>query len=791
MAGFLAGSDGYLYGTTAYGGSYGAGTAFRLSPDGTFSTMVQFNGYNGANPQAALVEGRDGFFYGSAQNGGANGQGVLFRFGTVSPLQITTQPAGQSVYEGATIQFVTSVSGSAPLVYRWRKNGINLTDTGSFSGSSTYALTLSNLKTSDAGTYSLVVSNALEVVTSLDAVLQVSSSSPLLIASPTNQTAALASTVTFSVTVAGSLPMSFQWQRRGTNLTDTTNIVGSASSTLILSNVAEIDNGLYTVLANNALGSANASATLTVVPPSAAGTRMSTMHWFSSVDGGPPNGLMAANNGLLYGTTKFGGTHRQGSVFSLTTNGLLTTIASFDRTNGSLPKAALIQGTDGNLYGTTPSGGTNSAGNIFKMTLDGAITCLYSFTGDSDGATPYASLVQGTDGSFYGTAQEGGANSYGTLFKITSNGVFTCLYSFANGADGGSPINSLVQGADGNFYGMTAGGALGYGTAFRMSPQGLLTPLYAFTGGNDGYNPAGALVQDSNGTFYGLTAHNLFHGYQFYGTIFSLTPSGSLSTLYVLNSPDGSYPAAGLIQGTDGNFYGTGYQGGVNGAGTIFQTTPAGVEKTLASFDGYNNGGNPDAALVQGADGCLYGTTSAGGPGGRGTIFRLAMTSAPQILTQPAAQTVAAGSTARFSVYVSGAPPFSWQWRYNGTNLINGANLAGATERVLTLKNVAYDAAGTYSVALSNALGSALSSGALLTVVSPIVFQASRPANGAVTLAWTTSIGQNYQIQYKTNLNALTWGNLGNATKASSDVLTASDILGTNTQRYYRVIIIP
>ena len=199
-----------------------------------------------------------------------------------------------------------------------------------------------------------------------------------------------------------------------------------------------------------------------------------------------------------------------------------------------------------------------------------SLTTLYSFAG-SDGALPEAGLVRGSDGNFYGTTYFGGTNGDGTVFKITPSGTLTTLYSFA-GSDGVDPVAGLVQGIDGNFYGTTyQGGANGEGAVFKITPSGTLTTLYGFAG-SDGEFPYAGLVQGSDGNFYGTT---VFGGADCLdlgcGTVFQITPSGTLTTLYNFAGSDGVAPYAGLVQGSDGNFYGTTQQGGANNVGTVFR----------------------------------------------------------------------------------------------------------------------------------------------------------------------------------------------------------------------------
>ena len=286
-----------------------------------------------------------------------------------------------------------------------------------------------------------------------------------------------------------------------------------------------------------------------------------------------------------------------------------TTLHSFDGGDGENPQiAVLVQGIDGNLYGTMPSGGAYSGGTVFKITPSGTFTTIYNFcsqSGCSDGKYPLAGLIQTTDGDFYGTTSYAGANGWGTVFKITPSGTLTTLHSFG-GADGAQPSAGLVQATNGDLYGTT------------------------WQGGSS--NPAGC---------YGRGC----------GTVFKITPSGTLTTLYSFCSEsgcaDGELPLAGLVQATNGDFYGTTSSGGANGGGTVFRITPRGKLTTLYSF--CSQGGNqctdgyrPQAGLAQATNGDFYGTTFDGGANGHGTIFSLSVGLGPFVETQPTSGKVGA-----------------------------------------------------------------------------------------------------------------------------------------------------
>ncbi len=736
---------------------------------------------------------------GTTQNGGASDRGVIFRLSFSGPPQITSQPASQSVYAGANVAFGVAVVGSSPFSYEWQKNGTNLIDGGNLSSSAARLLTLGSVSLADAGTYSVSVSNALGLVRSADAVLSVTSSPPFITVQPTNQSVAPGATVIFAVTAFGNLPLSYQWQRDGTNLADGGNLSGAASSTLTLFDVVEANSGTYAVIVSNALASVvSTGAVLGVVPVSAPGTLLATLRTFCSTSGGgwPPNGLMLATNGNLYGTTQFGRADSPsglGTAFRMTTNGILSILVEFTGTNGSVPQAALAQGSDGNLYGTSKYGGTNFIGNVFQMMPDGGLTNFYSFAGGADGNYPVAPLLPASDGNLYGTTPTGGDYGYGNIFRITLTGVFTNLHSFTGGTDGNGPVGALVQGTDGNFYGLTPyGGAYGKGNAFKMTPGGVLTTIYSFTGGRDGYSPAGALVQGSDGNLYGTTT---LGGLGSPGTVFKLTPTGALTTLHSFGNfvaRDGLYPEAGLVQSVDGNLYGTTLSDLFTGYGTVFSVSPDGSTfTTLVYFDGFDDGAQPEAALVEDAQGVLYGTTTTNGIGGRGTIFQLSFSGAPQITAQPAGQAVVGGANVLLNVAVSGARPFTFQWQKNSTNLVDGGNLSGATNRTLSLANVTLAGAGTYSVMVSNSLGAVTSAAAHLTVVYAPVFLSTVSSNCTLNLTWSALVGQRYRLQYKTSLAATNWSDLGSFFTATSNTITVSDNSCTNSQKVYRVILYP
>jgi uncharacterized repeat protein (TIGR03803 family) len=370
-----------------------------------------------------------------------------------------------------------------------------------------------------------------------------------------------------------------------------------------------------------------------------------TLLSFNWADGAGPAGvLVQGTDGNLYGTTGFGGANlAYGTVYKITPAGTLTTLHSFDGSDGISPNGGLAEATNGNFYGTAYYGGTDisdcpgGCGTVFKITRAGTLIWAHSFD-LTDGWGPAAGLVQATNGIFYGSTVFGGANDYGTVFEITPAGTLTTLHSF-DGSDGSGPNGGLVEAPNGDFYGTTYGGAISAGTVFEMTARGELRTIYSFctkTNCIDGAIPNGGLVQATDGDFYGTTeeggaSSNCSGGC---GTVFKITPAGVLTTLHSFDGTDGAGPSA-LVLGTDGNFYGTTYSGGANdgpgcdvtgivGCGTVFKITPGGKLKTLHSFD-ISDGRWPGGGLVEATSGSFYGATSYGGATGDGTVFSLSV----------------------------------------------------------------------------------------------------------------------------------------------------------------------
>ena len=386
-----------------------------------------------------------------------------------------------------------------------------------------------------------------------------------------------------------------------------------------------------------------------------------TLCSFNGTNGAGPNALTLGPDGNFYGTTGNGGITNStylysmnlgmGTIFRVTTNGVLTLLVSFNDNNGAEPNA-LTLGPDGNFYGTTVFGGNTNLdygwgyGTVFKMTTNGTLTPLIFFSdyGDSgyliNGAYPCGALAFDIEGNFYGTTECGGNGSEdGTVFEVTIHEGVTTLVSF-KGTNGMYPVAGLTLGNDGNFYGTTYyggsyGGYQGYGTVFKMTTNGKLTTLVSFAYTNGAY-PSAALTLGTDGNFYGTTPYGGITNSTYtngMGTVFKVMTNGTLITLVSFNNTNGAIPVAALTLGPDGNFYGTTMHGGnINlnrsyGMGTVFKVTTNGTLTTLVLLNSTN--GMYPGALTLGTDGNFYGTTCGGGITnstyhlGMGTVFRL------------------------------------------------------------------------------------------------------------------------------------------------------------------------
>jgi len=342
-----------------------------------------------------------------------------------------------------------------------------------------------------------------------------------------------------------------------------------------------------------------------------------TLHSFNySVDGcDPTSGLILGSDGFLYGTTHF-------TIFKISLSGTFTLLYTMSSGGPNLINA-LVQASDGNFYGTSSEGGTSQQGTVFRMTPSGALTVLLNFPNPQIGGAPKGPLIQASDGNLYGTTSTGGSASQGTVFKMTLGGTASVLYNFCatskNGScpDGAKPWNGVLQAKDGNLYGTTqtggSGTESGQGTIFKLTLGGALTTLYSFcptTACPDGNTPQGALIQGQDGNFYGVTSSDGMFNQA--GTVFQLTPSGQLTTLHEFCSQtecaDGSNPAGALLQASNGLLYGATGSDGPNSFGTVFSLgLPAALPSIAAN--GVENGASFQPGIVPGSWATIQGSS--------------------------------------------------------------------------------------------------------------------------------------------------------------------------------------
>ncbi|HEV2133117.1 MAG TPA: choice-of-anchor tandem repeat GloVer-containing protein [Terracidiphilus sp.] len=491
--------------------------------------------------------------------------------------------------------------------------------------------------------------------------------------------------------------------------------------------------------------------------------------------------VIQASDGNFYGVAT--ANNSTGStIFRVSPSGQPALIYNFP-TVPDQTRIGLTEGSDGNLYGVLTTGGDASNYNdglIFKISLpSGTESTLYTFCASQQtngncvgGFEPDGVLVEGSDGNFYGTTVAGGANGYGTIFSITPAGTLTTLYNFCSQGgsactDGVTPEAGLVEGSDGNFYGTAAEGGSacpanasttpGCGVIFKITPSGSYSVVYSFTGGSDGAFPGSRLVEGADGSFYGTT--ELAAGSSPPPQIvFKVTTSGTLTPVYTLaNGSEGMED--GLVLASDGNFYGTEYSGGSNGAGSVYQLTPEGVAKAVYSFSNTPDGASPDTQPMQGADGNLYGTTLSGGNSlgngtyASGTVWKLSVSPAlePPVALSFSSQTVAPGQsvTLNWSVanaystslqqcyaFIQGAPTGAGTW----TGLQSGTFSATQNPPYSGSATITPTTDGTYTYALT--CGGMESGFATLTVSTPttLVIKTSSLPAGTVGVAYSQSL---------------------------------------------------
>ncbi len=495
----------------------------------------------------------------------------------------------------------------------------------------------------------------------------------------------------------------------------------------------------------------------------------------------PFAGLVEGDGGYLYGAANnhdSSDSYRaQGWAYSISPAGEYQGYEGW----GSMlsPLSSMIRATDGAFYGTTKFDGNYTAGTVYRFTPNGGVDIIHEFNwADNTGFQPACQLVQGSDGLLYGTTPTGGDGAtWGTIFKMTTNGAITFLHRFSEGA--GEMNAGLVEGAPGEFYGMGLDGV------FKITSGGTYTLFHAMALGHR----ESSLTRGSDGNLYGIADDRFFR----------LTLSGDYSLLYSFSWPnDGAQFTGGIVQGTNGAFYGTAAAGGAHDNGTLFKLTTNGTMTVLHHFSGQGDGGAPHGKLLLASDGYFYGTTfyadelnpSGGYSSGMfGTIYRFRdIDSKPTILDYPADKAAPVGGTATFFAQAAAGLDLYYQWQKDGTNLLNGGKYSGVNAQVLTITNLAHSDAGQYSIFVTNSFGTTNSQAATLTIIDNVVAHSSTNVNAGSTVSFTlvTSAQSPTGFQWRragTNLN-----NGLNVTGATTPVLTLSNVLRAEAGAYSVIV---
>lgn len=610
--GLMQGPDGFLYGTTALGGANTRGSIFKVACDGSgYTQLYSFAASgDGQNPASALVRGPDGMLYGTTPSTMLT-RGTAFRIGTDGSgyaliRQFNTTdgegfgPVGELVVGPGDLLYGVAAGGGAAakgVVFKMALDGSGYRRIYDFLGGSDGQ--------SPRG-----------LMLGLDG---------MLYGTTLNGGSANLGTV-FRVAPDGS-----QYSR----LVDFLGTAAGDGSNPRAALVQTADGALYGTTYSG--GAANRGCVFGLDPT---GANYRRLHDFAATDPSegkyPQAPLLVGSDGALYGITFDGGMDNDGTIFTVKTDGAgYRRLWNFNLygSDGLNPWATLLQARDGLLYGSCTWGGAQGGGSLFKFDpATAAYTVIYEFPSQAGNNQSPSTLIQGLDDQLYGMAAGGGSSQTGTVFRVAPNGQgFTLLHEFKDTEDlidGSAPYGGLLQTSNGMLYGVTSGGGIpGSGVLFRMAADGTnYAILHEFGDVGDGAQPAESLVQGRDGLLYGTTYWGGTHGG---GTFYRIVPDGSGYTiLHHFGGTDGRYPSGPLLQAPDGLFYGVASEAGAANGGTVFRVAPDGTGFTvLHDFAGPNaaarDGATPYGALVQAADGTLFGVTLAAGAALRGTLFSL------------------------------------------------------------------------------------------------------------------------------------------------------------------------
>ncbi|HUD49061.1 MAG TPA: choice-of-anchor tandem repeat GloVer-containing protein [Candidatus Baltobacteraceae bacterium] len=765
MSPLILGPGNTLYGTATGGGLGASGVVFKVQTDGGgFTVLWNFSGgSDGANPVAGLLLSGS-TLYGTTQSGGL-GFGTVFALNTdgsgFTNLYSFTggsdgaNPTASVVLSGDRLYGTAFNGGSSGFgtVFALDTNGSGFTNLYSFKGGLDCGNPYAELLLSGGTLYGTTTgSNA--AIADFGSVFRINTNGSGFAVLKTfvgsedfgNPFGGL---VISGSTLYGTTEHGNNNKGYGTVFEINTN--GGSFATLHAFDFTD-GNGPYGTLVLSAGtlygttfegGSEDSGTVFSIAASGGSFTTLSSLT--NGIGGVFPYGGLVLSGSTLYGTTAYGGANGYGMLFEVNTSGSnFISLTSFSGDIGAVTPAAPLVFSGNTLYGTTTGGGSSGYGTVFEVNLDGSgIAVLKSFS-DANGSYPNAGLAL-SGNTLYGTTTQGGSSGGGTVFEVNLDGSgFAVLKSFS-GANGEFPVAGLAL-SGGVLYGTTSqGGAIGYGTVFEINTNGSgFATLHSFAGYPSGANPDAGLTLGSDGNFYGTTYGG---GISNYGTVFRMTTHGTLTTLVSFANTNGAYPQAGLALDNYGNFYGTTYSGGSSGDGTVFRLTTNGALSTLVSFAG-TNGENPYAGLTLGSDGNFYGTTYGGGSSDYGTVFQMTTNGTLATLVSFA--------------FTNGSSP----------------------QAVLTLDSYG-NFYGTTSRSGSGEAGTVFR----LNVVPG--FQAVTLTHSTLSLTWSTVVGWKYQLQYNSDLSPTNWNNLNSPVTATGPTLSTTDSITNGPQRFYRVMILP
>jgi len=615
----VQGSDGMLYGTTQFGGASGQGTIFRIGTNGTDFKMLWSFGSNagdGLRPETALIEATDGMLYGTTSAGGAHNEGTLFRLSKTGDDYVVLRSFGQTIHDGKAPRAGLLEASDGKLYGTCERGGadpLQLTakTTPSFTNDSGTVFHIAK----DGSGYQVLYRFGLRTAAQYPRCEVIEGEDGLL----------------YGTVAAGGIGQAqgavFRMNKTGDDfsLLHSFPLYGDARNPGIA--LLRASDGL--LYGGTSSGGFHEAGAIYRLAPN--GSNYALLHSFCRTggDGGTPQELTLAQDGFLYGTTKGGGTNGAGfgTIFRLRpATKTYETLWHF--TGTAFPDGyfagGVVPGNDGWLYGATAYGGSGDGGTVFKVRTDGTdFTLLHTFRYSTNtGYQPEAALLVASDSRLYGTTAYRSYQETGAIFALDKNGSnYVVLHEFAGDTNGGHCANPLIEASDGLLYGTT----MQRSTVFRIGRDGSgFQTLHSFTVGTEGNQPGGRLLEGSDGALYGTTGSggsNVFGG-----AVYRMDKNGSnFRILHSFNKPelDASGPGGGLLEGPDGFLYGTTTAGG-NGVsyGTLFRLRKDGGDYAIIKSFAPQAGFSPRAPLVAGPAGAFYGTCTSGGDSYLGTIYR-------------------------------------------------------------------------------------------------------------------------------------------------------------------------